>query len=119
MKPRNLALILLIAIVVLTVSVGSVFAQETNDVFETLELRFIILGISAGVLYAFLGWDASGEEFEPKKFVRTIVIVSLATLGLDISGMTFDIYSALLEPTMITIFLEKLLNSASRRSTKG
>jgi len=116
LKKTKLLIAILCVVVVTFVVTEIAFAEDVEqDPFEMFDLRFVLLGVGTGLIYALLGWTASGEEFEPKKFLRTIVIVALITLGLDLTNLTFDIYSAMLEPAMITIFLEKLLNTATRR----
>ncbi|RJS80462.1 hypothetical protein CW707_05505 [Candidatus Bathyarchaeota archaeon] len=36
----------------------------------------------------------------------------LRALGLDTAGMTFDVYTALVGPTAITVWLQKLVDTA-------
>ena len=118
-KTKAFALIFLVFAIVTVAFSGKVYAQENEeaiDVFENVDVSFIVLGVLAGLLYAFLGWCASGEDFEPTKFFRTFAIVTLIALGLDLSNVTFDVYSAMLEPMAITVFLEKLLNTATSKA---
>ncbi len=70
------------------------------------------LGICAALVYAFLGYSAQGKPFNWKKFLRTIAIGTFSALGLDLTGVTFDIYTALVGPTAITIWLQKLVDTA-------
>jgi len=70
------------------------------------------LGVAAGVIYAFLGYAAQDKPFDWKKFLRTAAIASLSALGLDMAGLTFDVYTALVGPTAITVWLQKLIDSA-------
>lgn len=115
-KIKNLLTILVIlAIASAIIEIAYCQNEETVDLFENLDVRFIIIGIGAGLVYSLLGWVASGEDFDPQKFLRTFAIATLVTLGLDVSNVTTDVWSAMLEPAMITVFLEKLLNSASQR----
>jgi len=74
----------------------------------------ILIGIAAAVLYAFLGFSAQTEKFDWKKFLRTVAIASLSALGLDVAGVTTDIYSAALSPTALTVFIQKLIDSAKK-----
>ena len=118
-KTKAFALIFLVLAIVSFAVSGRVIAQEngeTIDVVENVDIEFLVLGVLAGLLYAFLGWCASGEDFEPTKFFRTFAIVTLIALGLDLSNVTFDVYSAMLEPMAITVFLEKLLNTATSKA---
>ncbi len=70
------------------------------------------LGICAALVYAFLGYSAQEKPFNWKKFLRTIAIGMFSALGLDLTGVTFDIYTALVGPTAITIWLQKLVDTA-------
>ncbi len=119
MRKKMFSAIFAISIVILCLFVSAVYAQEneTIDIFENIDIEFVVLGVLAGLLYALLGWCASGENFESTKFVRTFSIVTLVALGLDLGDVTFDIYSAMLEPMAITVFFEKTLNSATKRKT--
>lgn len=72
----------------------------------------VLLGIGAGIIYAVLGYSAQDKPFDWKKFLRTIVIAAFSALGLDMAGMTFDVYTALVGPTAITVWLQKLIDSA-------
>jgi len=71
----------------------------------------VALGVAAGVIYAFLGYSAQDKPFDWKKFLRTAAIASLSALGLDMAGLTFDVYTALVGPTAITVWLQKLIDS--------
>lgn len=70
------------------------------------------LGICAALVYAFLGYVAQEKPFCWKKFLRTIAIGTFSALGLDMAGMTFDVYAALVGPTAITVWLMKLVDTA-------
>ena len=70
------------------------------------------LGICAALVYAFLGYAAQEKPFSWKKFMRTVAIGVFSALGLDMVGMTFDVYTALVGPTAITVWLQKLVDSA-------
>ena len=70
------------------------------------------LGVVAALIYAFLGYAAQHESFDWKKFLRTVAIGTFSALGLDLTGMTFDLYSALVGPTAITVWLQKLVDTA-------
>jgi hypothetical protein len=70
------------------------------------------LGIFAALIYAFLGYAAQEKSFSWKKFLRTLAIGTFSTLGLDMAGMTFDVYTALVGPTAITVWLQKLVDTA-------
>ncbi|MEM2119125.1 MAG: hypothetical protein QW840_03260 [Candidatus Bathyarchaeia archaeon] len=70
------------------------------------------LGVCAAVIYAFLGYAGQKEPFNWKKFLRTVAIGAFSALGLDMSGMTFDVYTALVGPTAVTVWLQKLVDAA-------
>lgn len=77
-----------------------------------MNLFHIALGITAGIIYAVLGYSAQDKPFYWKKFLRTVAIATFSALGLDMAGMTFDVYTALVGPTAITVWLQKLIDSA-------
>jgi len=70
------------------------------------------LGVCAALIYAFLGYAAQEKPFSWKKFLRTVAIGIFSALGLDMAGLTFDVYTALVEPTAITVWLQKLVDTA-------
>jgi len=77
-----------------------------------MNLLNIGLGVCAALVYAFLGYAAQDKPFSWKKFLRTIAIGTFTALGLDLAGMTFDMYTALVGPTAITVWLTKLVDTA-------
>jgi hypothetical protein len=79
---------------------------------KKLNLLFVVLGIAAGLIYAFLGYASQDKAFNWKKFLRTVAIATFSSLGLDMAGMTFDVYTALVGPTAITVWLQKLIDTA-------
>jgi hypothetical protein len=70
------------------------------------------LGVCAALIYAFLGYAAQDKPFNWKKFLRTVAIGAFSALGLDMAGLTFDVYSALVGPTAVTVWLQKLVDTA-------
>jgi len=70
------------------------------------------LGVCAALVYAFLGYAAQDKSFSLKKFLRTLAIGAFSALGLDLAGLTFDVYTALVGPAAITVWLQKLVDSA-------
>lgn len=70
------------------------------------------LGVCAALVYAFLGYAAQGKNFNWKKFLRTVAICTFSALGLDLAGVTFDVYTALVGPTAITVWMQKLIDTA-------
>ena len=72
----------------------------------------IVLGVAAAIIYAFLGYPAQEKPFNWKKFLRTVAIGAFSALGLDVTGLTFDVYTALVGPTAVTVWLQKLIDTA-------
>jgi hypothetical protein len=70
------------------------------------------LGVCAALIYAFLGFAAQEKPFDWKRFLRTVAIGTFSALGLDLAGMTFDVYTALVGPTAIMVWLTKLVDTA-------
>jgi len=77
-----------------------------------MNLLNVSLGVCTAIVYAFLGYAAQDKAFSWKKFLRTVAIGSFSALGLDMAGMTFDVYTALVGPTAITVWLQKLVDTA-------
>lgn len=72
----------------------------------------ISLGVFAALIYAFLGYAAQNQSFDWKKFLRTVAIGAFAALGLDMAGITFNVYTAIVGPTAITVWLQKLVDTS-------
>jgi hypothetical protein len=79
-----------------------------------VNLLNIGLGVGAAVIYAFLGYSSQDKPFDWRKFLRTIAIAAFSALGLDMAGLTFDVYTALVGPTAITVWLQKLVDTAKK-----
>jgi hypothetical protein len=79
---------------------------------KATNLLNIGLGISAALIYTFLGYAAQNNAFDWKKFLRTFTIGLASALGLDLAGLTLDIYTALVGPLAITVWLQKLIDTA-------
>jgi len=79
-----------------------------------MDVLFVALGILAGLIYAFLGYAAQDKPFDWKKFLRTVAIATVTALGLDLTGVTFDVYTAIIGPTAITVWLQKLIDTAKK-----
>jgi hypothetical protein len=77
-----------------------------------MDLLNVGLGICAALVYAFLGFAAQEKPFNMRKFLRTVAIGAFSALGLDLAGMTFDVYTALVGPTAITVWIQKLVDTA-------
>jgi hypothetical protein len=74
------------------------------------------LGVAAAIIYAFLGYSAQDKPFSLKKFLRTVTIGAFSALGLDVAGVTLDVYTALVGPTAITVWLQKLVDTANLKN---
>lgn len=70
------------------------------------------LGVCAALVYAFLGFAAQDKPFNMRKFLRTVAVGAFSALGLDLAGMTFDVYTAIVGPTAITVWVQKLVDTA-------
>lgn len=77
-----------------------------------MNLTNVGLGVCAALVYAFLGFAAQDKPFNMRKFLRTVAIGAFSALGLDLAGMTFDVYTALVGPTAITVWIQKLVDTA-------
>ena len=79
-----------------------------------MDILYVALGVLAGLIYAFLGYAAQDKPFDWKKFLRTVAIATVTALGLDLTGVTFDVYTAIIGPTAITVWLQKLIDTAKK-----
>jgi hypothetical protein len=77
-----------------------------------MNLLNVGLGVCAAFVYTFLGYATQDKAFSWKKFLRTVAIGACSALGLDVTGMTFDVYTALVGPSAITVWLQKLVDTA-------
>ncbi len=66
-----------------------------------VNLLNIGLGVCAAVIYAFLGYSAQDKPFDWRKFLRTVAIAA---------------FSALVGPTAITVWLQKLVDTAKKET---
>jgi len=76
----------------------------------------LLLGFLAALIYATLGYVASSEDFKPKKFLRTLCLAILVALGLDVAGITTDVYTAMVGPLAILVWILKLIDSAQAKT---
>jgi hypothetical protein len=79
---------------------------------ECMNVFNIVLGVVTAVVYAFLGFAAQDKPFDSKRFLRTFAIALLSAFGLDVSGLSVDVYAAALSPTAVTVFIQKLIDTA-------
>lgn len=77
-----------------------------------MNVLFVLLGVLAGLIYAVIGYSASKQDFDPKKFLRTVGIATLTALGLELGGITADIYTSIIGPTALVVWIQKLIDTA-------
>jgi hypothetical protein len=77
-----------------------------------MDVFFILLGVLSGLIYAFIGYTSQKDPFNWQKFLRTMIISMLTALGLELTGVTADVYTALVGPGAITVWLQKLIDTA-------
>jgi len=77
-----------------------------------MDITHVSLGAAAALIYAFLGYSAQDKPFSWKRFLRTVAIGAASAFGLDMAGITADVYTALVGPTAITVWLQKLVDTA-------
>ncbi|MCJ7559578.1 hypothetical protein MUO79_03035 [Candidatus Bathyarchaeota archaeon] len=66
------------------------------------------VGIGASVAYDLIGFASQDKPFSGRKFVRTVVIQALATLGLTVTGVSGDVYTSAVGHTAVTVFVQKI-----------
>jgi len=77
----------------------------------------ILLGFIACLIYGILGYTASGETWDTKKYLRTVVIAFAVILGINITAITENaVYVFAISPIAIVVVIEKLLNTAIRKA---
>jgi hypothetical protein len=59
------------------------------------------------------------KPFSGKRFLRTVAIQTLATLGLTVTGVSGDIYTSAVGPTAVTVFVQKIWDSLTKKSVKS
>jgi hypothetical protein len=74
------------------------------------------VGIGAGVAYGLIGYASQDKDFSGKKFVRTVIIQTLATLGLVVTGISGDVYTSAVGPTAVTVFVQKIWDSIAKKA---
>jgi hypothetical protein len=55
------------------------------------------------------------KPFSGKRFLRTVAIQTLATLGLTVTGVSGDIYTSAVGPTAVTVFVQKIWDSLTKK----
>ncbi len=83
-----------------------------------MSLENIAVGIGTGIAYGLIGYASQNNAFNAKKFIRTVAIQTLATLGLTITGISGDVYTSAVGPTAVTVFVQKIWDSITKKATK-
>jgi len=84
-------------------------------------LRDLVVGIIVATIYCLLGYSASKEKFNPKKFLGSWLIAFLVALGLHLTPedlVKLSWYEAILSPTVIAIFVKKIIDVIVRKEEK-
>jgi len=84
-----------------------------------MSLENIAVGVGVGVAYGLIGYASQDKPFSGRRFVRTVAIQALATLGLTVTGISGDIYTSAVGPTAVTVFVQKVWDSFARKVTKS
>ncbi len=79
-----------------------------------MNVENVFVGIGAGIAYALIGYASQDKPFDGKRFLRTVAIQALATLGLTVTGISGDVYTSVVGPTAVTVFVQKIWNSLSK-----
>ncbi len=70
-----------------------------------MNVENIAVGIGAGIAYALIGYASQDKPFDGKRFLRTVAVQALATLGLTLTGISGDVYTSAVGPTAVTVFV--------------
>ena len=76
-------------------------------------------GIGVGVASELIGYASQDKPFDPKRFLRTVAIQTLATLGLVVTGISGDVYSSAVGPTAVTVFVQKIWGCLTDKPEKS
>ena len=80
-----------------------------------MNIENIAVGIGAGIAYGLIGYASQDKPFDGKRFLRTVAIQALATLGLAVTGISGDVYTSAVGPTAVTVFVQKIWDSVFRK----
>jgi hypothetical protein len=84
-------------------------------VFSETLFGNIAVGIGAGVAYSLIGYASQDKPFSGRKFIRTVVIQALATLGLIVTGVSGDVYTSAVGLTAVTVFVQKIWDGPTKK----
>ena len=80
-----------------------------------MNVENFFVGVGAGIAYALIGYASQDKPLDGKRFLRTVAIQALATLGLVVTGMSGDVYTSAVGPTAVTVFVQKIWDSIVTR----
>ncbi len=80
-----------------------------------MNIENIAVGIAVGIAYALIGYASQDKPFDGKRFLRTVAIQALATLGLTVTGISGDIYTSAVGPTAVTVFVQKIWDGLKKK----
>jgi len=66
--------------------------------------------------FAFALPQLEDKPFSVKRFICTIAIQTLATLGLAVTGISGDVYTSAVGPTAVTVFVQKIWDSIAKQA---
>jgi len=81
-----------------------------------LNVENVFVGVGAGIAYALIGYASQDKPFDGKRFLRTVAIQALATLGLTVTGISGDVYTSAVGPTAVMVFLQKIWDSLAKKA---
>jgi hypothetical protein len=84
-----------------------------------MSLENIAVGVGVGIAYGLIGYASQEKPFSVRRFVRTVAIQTLATLGLTVTGISGDFYTSAVGPTAITVFVQKIWDSITKKIAKS
>ena len=80
-----------------------------------MNVENFVVSLGTAFVYALIGWAASKEAFNWKKFVATLAIQTVGALGLGLTGLDVDVYVSAVAPTTITVFVQKIWNAVTKK----
>ena len=80
-----------------------------------MNVENIVVGIGAGIAYGLIGYASQDKPFDGKRFLRTVAVQALATLGLTLTGISGDVYTSAVGPTAVTVFVQKIWDSLVKK----
>jgi len=84
-----------------------------------MSLENIAIGVGAGVAYGLIGYASQDKPFSGRRFLRTVAIQTLATLGLAVTGISGDVYTSAVGTTAVTVFVQKIWDGLTNKLTKS